>query len=237
MILLLTSVLADEVTDLVNDNAGVINAEYKANIYAILDGLYKGNVAQFAVVTVQSLEGKDIFNYAQELADGKIGDAEKDNGLLLLIAIDERQYRFHVGRGLEPYLNDAKIGRIGRTYLVENFRNEEYGKGIYEAVLSVNAVLTENIDSEYYPVEEKSSGIPTNMIFWIVLLIIMMSSSFRRKKQMKKGEKRNDDDLFMTAMMAGMLFGGRGGSGGFSGGGFGGFGGGGFGGGGAGSGW
>jgi uncharacterized protein len=234
----LTADAAIEIKGFVNDYAEVIPLEYETKISAVLQRLYNSKEAEFAVVTIDSLEGQDIESYSLNLAQGKLGDKEKNNGLLLLIAIEDRDYRFEVGRGIEPIFNDAKIGRIGRDYLVENFRKGDYGEGIYQASLAINnELLGEN--NTLVPVTNTStrvqsrglSGIFSFFIFFMVISSII--GSIGGSKHHRKNR------YFNAALMAGLLMGGRGrgGMGGLGGGGLGGFGGGGFGGGGASGGW
>ena len=235
-----------KINGFVNDYANVISPEYKAQIEGVLNQLYNSNTAQFSIVTINSLEGQDTQSYALVLAQGVLGDKEKNNGLLLLVAVKDREYRFEVGRGIEPILNDAKIGRIGRNYLVENFRNNDYGKGIYESVLAVNSILTGDTNSSYYTNDSAIQG-QNIAVFWplivISLFLLVISIKTMQGAHQYKKLRKKEDHFFNAALMAGLLFGGRGrggfGGGGFGGGGFGGggFGGGGFGGGGAGGGW
>ncbi|MBU0615617.1 MAG: TPM domain-containing protein [Nanoarchaeota archaeon] len=234
IVLLLGSfVSAVEISGLVNDYAGVLSSSERTELESVLKQIYDSGESQYAVVTIKSLEGQDIESYSLNLAQEVLGDKEKNNGLLLLVAIDDRKYRFEVGRGLEGIFNDAKIGRIGRQYLVDNFRAGEYGKGIIEASKAVRSVLLGDVEDAYYVDDSVSqeevliSYLP-NIIFLFIMLLFIFSAARKRGK--------HKDRFFDAAVGAMILFGGgRGGGGG--GGGFGGFGGGGFGGGGAGSGW
>lgn len=227
-----------EINGFVNDYANIINLSDKARIEGVLKELYDSKTAEFAVVTVDSLNGQDIESYALNLAQGKLGDKEKNNGLLLLVAVNDHKYRFEVGRGIEPLLNDAKAGRIGRTYLVENFRNNDYGKGVYEAALAVKSVLMGDKESEYYIGETNLiTNAPKELFISLaiflmipIFIVIVIILSAKRIRSYKK-----DDKYFNAALMAGLLFGKGGGRGGGFGGGGGGFGG--FGGGGASGGW
>ena len=233
ILLLLPAALAKvEIQGYVNDYAEIIDEQYTAEIESIARNLQSGGTAEYAVVTIKSLEGRDIEGYSFELAEGKLGDKEKNNGLLLLVAVDDRKYRFEVGRGLEPILNDAKIGRIGRLYLVENFRKNDYGNGILEASKAVQAVIDDDTQSVYYTNEETKKGDDYLIFFLWIAFIVLFFLPFIwaiRYSHKKKGK------FFDAALMAGYLFSGRGGS---SGGHFGGgFGGGSFGGGGASGGW
>ncbi len=97
-----------QIKGFVNDYANIISPDYKSKIEGALTQLYDSKAAEFSIVTIESLEGKDIESYALNVAQGKLGDKEKNNGLLLLVAVKDRKYRFEVGRGLEPILNDVQ---------------------------------------------------------------------------------------------------------------------------------
>ena len=115
LLILIPFTLAQEIEDktFVNDYADIINPEEEIELNSVLNNLYEKDIAEFAVVTIKSLEGKDIESYSLNLAQEVLGD-EKNNGLLLLVSLEDKKYRFEVGRGLEAILNDAKVGRIGR---------------------------------------------------------------------------------------------------------------------------
>jgi len=229
LLLLIPSTLAQEieVKTFVNDYSDIIGPEEELELNSILTNLYEKDIAQFAVVTIKSLEGKDIESYSLSIAQEVLGD-ENNNGLLLLVSLDDKKYRFEVGRGLEATLNDAKVGRIGREILVPNFKNEEYGKGIVEATKTISGILSGDI--EYEEESSTSSTISSVAIILFIYFIFMMFSiiinTIRKKKQ--------GDDYYNSALGGAILLGslGRGGRGGF-----GGFGGGSFGGGGASGGW
>jgi len=232
MLLLLIPVVFSvvEIKGFVNDYAEVINPEDKAAIEVIAKQIYDSGVAEYSVVTVNSLEGKDIEFYSLEVAQGNLGDSETNNGLLLLVALEDRKYRFEVGRGIEYILNDAKVGRVGRTYLVPHFQEDDYGTGIIEASKSIRSVLLGDNASEYYIKEEVNYNKEDTYIFIFKFIIFLVFFILIPLLASKKYQSRNK--FFNAAMGAVILFGGRG-RGGFGGGGFGGFGGGGFGGGGA----
>jgi uncharacterized protein len=213
----------------VNDQANIFTPEEEAAIAAQAQTMFEAGRVQYAVVTVASLEELPIEEYAYRIAEGNLGQTEADNGLLLLVAPAERQYRFEVGRGLEGTLNDAKIGRVGRSYLVPAFQAEAYGEGVLQASIAIDQ-LVQGVEPAY-PDADEVSGI-TILVVWIVIygiiFLIVMAARKRRKK--KYGDA--------AEVAAWMLLGSRPpGGGGFGGGGFGGFGGGGFGGGGASGGW
>lgn len=240
LLLLLPSVSAQAIQGHVNDYANVIGPAQEQQIEQVGKQLKDAGLAEYAVVTINSLEGQDIVSYAIELAEGNLGDTEKDNGLLLLVAIEDRKYRFEVGRGLEEDIPDSLAGRIGRDELVPNFRNQDYGLGILEASKAIQARLTNQTESEYYP-QATQRAIPpqtaAGMLFFGLLILIAIISIYGFSKK-RRGASNNDSDYFVAAWALGHMMGRGRGPGGFGGGSFGGgFGGGSFGGGGAGGGW
>lgn len=129
-------------TGYVNDFAGVIDASSEAALESRLAAIESETGVEFAVVTVPDLEGDTIEGYAVRLfEEWGIGKAKEDNGILLLIAVQERKYRFEVGYGLEGALNDAKVGRIGRETLVPHFQSGDYAGGISAAVNRISGEL------------------------------------------------------------------------------------------------
>jgi uncharacterized protein len=236
-LLVIPSVISQvEIKDFVNDYAGIIDPGTKAQLDDSLKQIYDSGVAQYSIVTIKSLEGKDIESYSLNLAQSHLGSTQTNNGLLLLVAVDDRQYRFEVGRGIEDILNDAKVGRIGRTYLVPNFKAGNYSNGILEASLAVKSILLNDSSSAYYVSDQETSNYSEIVFYLIFFLFFFGLPIFINYLRWKKTHK---DKYFNAAAAAIILFGGRGGSGGSGGssGGFGGFGGGGFGGGGASGGW
>ncbi|RMF06732.1 TPM domain-containing protein, partial [Candidatus Woesearchaeota archaeon] len=140
LIIFFSSAVAEQVSfgeSFVQDNAGILSPEEKALLSEILRQIYDSGRAEFAVVTINSLDGTPIEDYSYNLVEGRLGKEGADNGLLLLVAVEDRKYRFEVGRGIEDVLNDAKVGRIGRHYLVPNFKSGEYGKGIILASVAI----------------------------------------------------------------------------------------------------
>ncbi|MBN2422869.1 TPM domain-containing protein [Candidatus Woesearchaeota archaeon] len=230
-----------EIKGLINDYSNILSASEKSEIESVLKSIYDSKKAEYAVVIIDSLEGQDIDSYAWNLAEDNLGDTEKNNGLLLLIAINDRQYKFETGRGLEPDLPDILLGRIGREYLTPNFREDNYGKGILEASKAIQSILIGDTESEYYVNNEPEVNYFPLIVMFIIIFFIILSAVFSAKHPSSKNKKRNDTDYLVAGYVLGSILGGgkgRGGFGGFSGGGFGGFSGGGsFGGGGARGGW
>ena len=99
----------------VNDFAGVINPETEQQLNALCAEVDQKAQAQIAVVTVKSLDGEPIENFSIDLATRwGIGPKQKDRGVMILLAPNDRRYRFEVGYGLEPILPDGLVGDFGR---------------------------------------------------------------------------------------------------------------------------
>ena len=112
------------------DKANVLSEAFEGEIYFANQMLYEETGAQFVVVTIDSTGGTPIESYASELfRQWGIGDGEKNNGLLLLMAIDDEQYYAMRGPGLNDVLPDAKLAKYLDLYLEDCFAAKQYEKG------------------------------------------------------------------------------------------------------------
>lgn len=115
----------------VNDYADVLSPETEEYIYEKSVKLNEVDGTQIVVVTVKNLEGRSLEDYSLELARNfKIGSKEKDNGLLLLLALEERKFRVEVGTGLEGILPDGKTGRFQDQYIIPYLKENNFDEGI-----------------------------------------------------------------------------------------------------------
>jgi uncharacterized protein len=124
----------------VNDLAGVMSAPTAARLNALCAEVERKTGAQVAVVTVRSLEGQPVEDYAVGLFQ-HLGVGHKDNrGVLLLLAPRDRRYRIEVGYGLEPVINDARAGDVGRAML-SALRASDYSGAIEIGVNSLAQMI------------------------------------------------------------------------------------------------
>ena len=177
-------------TGYVNDFAGIIDDSYKLQIESMISELEKNTTVEIAVVTINSLEGATIDDYAVNLfKEWGIGKKGKDNGLLILISKEDREYRFEVGYGIEGTLPDILTYRIGKNNFVSNFRNGEYGKGIYEALTDIKGFIENDssVTASYEVIED-----PTLKYFGviIVLYLIYLAALFFFSESFKKLKPR-----------------------------------------------
>ena len=115
----------------VSDYANVLSENTEKFIQEHSEALDKKTTAQIVVVTVNNLEGKDIESYANELFnDWGIGDKDKNNGLLILLSIEERRSRIEVGYGLEGILPDGKTGRFQDSYMIPYYKDDHFDEGM-----------------------------------------------------------------------------------------------------------
>lgn len=115
----------------VNDYANVLSRDTQEYILEKSVFLANKTKAQIVVVTVNNLEGRDIESYATELfRKFGIGDKDENNGLLLLLALEERQFRVEVGYGLEGILPDGLTGRYQDEYIIPYLKEDKWDEGI-----------------------------------------------------------------------------------------------------------
>lgn len=115
---------------LVNDFANVLGVQERVEIQRVAEKLWQSNGVELAIVTVQNTRPYDTETYAFRLFRAwGIGEAKADNGLLVLLNMEEREIRIEVGTGLEGYVTDAKAGRILDAALPE-LQAGRYGQGL-----------------------------------------------------------------------------------------------------------
>ena len=130
-------------TGRVVDQAGIISAQSRNDLEAKLKDLESKSGIQLVVATVKSLEGSDVETYANELfRSWKLGEAKKNNGVLLLVAPTEHKVRIEVGYGLEGTLTDALSSVIISSAIVPRFKANDFTGGIERGVDGILSVLS-----------------------------------------------------------------------------------------------
>jgi uncharacterized protein len=176
-------------TGRVVDQANIIPAETRSAIEQKLVDLESKSGIQLVVATVTSLEGQEIEPYANQLfRSWKLGEKSKNNGVLLLVAPNERRVRIEVGYGLEGTLTDALSKVIITNAITPRFKTGDFGGGISRGVDDIITVLTTDasewqarpslrLDSQQIPEWEIWLFIAA-LIAFVILLVV--SRSFRR---------------------------------------------------------
>ncbi len=131
-----------QLTGRVVDEAGLLSPEREQALSAKLEALENNTTDQVVVVTLASLNGYDIADYGYRLGrHWGIGQKGKDNGVLLIVAPNERKVRIEVGYGLEGVLTDAKSSRIIQNRILPAFKRGDFSGGIEAGVDAIVSVL------------------------------------------------------------------------------------------------
>jgi len=234
----------------VYDEAGLLTDSEKELLNQKLIKFEDSTSTEIMVIIIPTTEGEDVNFVAWQFGEQwKIGKKEKDNGIVFLVASEDRKMSIQQGRDVEKYLTASVAGQIIDYIVAPNFKQGLW----YEGINRGTTALMETVQGKYKPMVSKDSsegdGIGFLKILLIaVIVIIILSSIFRNHGG---GGGNDDDDVILSRRgrrsypggffpfpMGGGFGGGMSRGGGFGGGGFGGFGGGGsFGGGGASGGW
>lgn len=132
----------------VEDQAQILGPDYTQLINQLASQLHDKVGVEMAVITVDNLDGESIEHYANELFTRYgVGEAGKDNGVMILVARDDRKARVEVGYGLEAILNDAKAGRILDETAIPWFHDDQFGRGLFETAKKIAVTLAEAVGS------------------------------------------------------------------------------------------
>lgn len=210
----------------VNDNAGILSPQAAGQIEQAIRGFEQNNAGQIAVLTTPSLEGYSIEEFSIKVAEAwQIGSKGNDDGVIVVVAPNEREVRIEVGYGFEHVLTDLISSQIIRNVILPEFKRNDYSPGIQNGVFEIIGVVSGEYPGGYTPQRtpvQKGGESFVGLIFFIIMMLFLLSGRGKR-------------GAFFRGMLFSMLLSGMGsrGGGGFGGGGgFSGFGGG-FGGGGA----
>jgi uncharacterized protein len=229
---------------LVSDFAGVIDAATEARLTDRIRELKQKTGAEIAVVTVTTTQPDPVPERAVRLAEAwKPGDRDKDNGVLFLVSVEDRELFIATGYGIEGALPDGLVGEIRDRTIVPKFKSGDVAGGIEAGVDRMAAIiareyrvdLTGSPSPEGPPAQRFTTG---DLIILLIILLVIFGPYFFSSGTDAPGigGRRRRRSWDVGPPMWGGTFGG-GGFGGSGGGGFGGFGGGSFGGGGAGGKW
>jgi uncharacterized protein len=217
------------------DAANIISPAVEAELSASLAALETQSQRQLVVATVPDLGGNDVADYGYRLGrHWGIGDETRNDGVILLIAPNERRMHIAVGYGLEPVLTDALSATIIRNEITPAFRNGDFDGGIRAGVAAIIRQLQLPPDeaaavaaaASQESAEPKVDWAP--IIFWLIIFVIFFILPMIRAA--RSGKRYRSSGSGPIIIWGGGDWGGGGSSGGGFGGGFGGggFGGGGF---------
>ncbi len=141
-------------TQPVYDFAGVLSPSQEATLSEKLTALYQTGKGVMVILTIPSLDGQSIEELSHSIATKwGIGDKKESNGFLILVAPSDKQIRYEVGYGLEPYVTDIQTSIVHRDIVVPAFRANDYFGGLNGAVDAFIAAIDKGV-----PISEKSSS-------------------------------------------------------------------------------
>jgi uncharacterized protein len=220
------------------DAANIIPDDVEAGLTGKLEALETQSQRQLVVVTLPSLQDYEISDYGYQLGRAwGLGDAERNDGAILIVAPNERKVRIEVGYGLEPVLTDALSAIIIQQTILPQFKAGDMPGGIVAGTDAIIHQLTLP-DAEARAIAAKAKeqpapeGFPIGVIIWILLIVFfvvmpMIARAGGRKYRGRRGVAGAVGEVLLwTAINAatsgrggGGFGGGGGGGGGFSGGG------------------
>lgn len=158
----------------VNDFAEVLTPDQEIYLNKKLLDYADSTSTEIVIVTESSLEGDDLFEYSQRLAQGwGIGVKGKNNGVLIYVAVNDRKVRIHTGYGTEGAVTDAVSRRIIEQKFKPRFKDQQYALGLYEGV----DVIIQALKGEFKADEKrKGQGFPLWVVLVIILIVIIIIS-------------------------------------------------------------
>ncbi len=238
------SILNSKPEGYVADFANVISLQDKQQIHLLCSIIDNNSQNQVAVVTVNSLGLYSIEEFSYKLLEKwGVGEKESNNGILVLLALNEKKVRIEVGYGLEPIIPDSKAALIIQNYGIPYFKESNFGKGLYNMVYALGETMAKDRDQDFSDwvkeggLKPKSNNEGAGFFIFVLILIIIfiLNLLFRRPRFYGYRNRSVANQLFnaylASTLMRNTFFGNNIGStknsgfGGFKGGGFGGFGG------------
>jgi uncharacterized protein len=228
----------------VSDYVGVLDPATVRGLEALIGELKAKTGAEIAVVVVKTTQPLNAFDYAIKIAEAwKPGDKSKDNGVVFLVAIEDRELHILTGYGVEGPLPDGRVGEIRDRLVVPAFRAGDYAGGIRAATEEMAAIIAADagvtLTGVAVPRRRESRPQGSAVLLAVVVLVVVVLLALQSVQRVDPRFRRARRRRYWSHGYDGGFGGGFGGGGfgGGGGGGFGGFGGGGFGGGGAGGKW
>ena len=210
------------------DDAHIFSANDRQQLEATLKELEGKSSDQIVVYTTPSLQGYEIEDFGYRLGRfWKIGQAGVNNGILLIVAPNERKVRIEVGRGLEPMMTDALSSSIIQNTILPGFRRGDFPGGIKAGVRDIKDVLlgdAEEVKKRARSIKPQSAepGDIVPMIIFAIILFIFITNFISQARQQQLAASGNPNAIRRRRFGDGQVIvvpGGWGGSGGWSGGG------------------
>lgn len=157
----------------INDEAHIFSQNERDELLNLVQNFEQNSTTQIAIVTLNSLESRSIEELSLEIARGyKLGQKKDNNGVLLVVAPNEKKVRIEVGYGLEGMLTDAVASQIINSVMIPRFKNGKMSEGIKEGVLAIIKVAS----GEEFRSKFELSDIPFGVIAFIAGILSCFAS-------------------------------------------------------------
>ena len=208
----------------VMDEVGLLNSSESNELSSLLSAVNSKGLAQIQVAIIKSLKGENIESVSINMTDAwKLGDAKKDNGILFLIAVEDKKMRIEVGQGFEGDIPDLMARRILETRVQPFFKAGQFSagvrSGVQEILKRIDPAMTQNHEDEVIESPRKKKN---NWVFLIYIFLFAIFSLARSTRSAFGGRSGRGSGWYGGGGFGGSSGGGRrwsGGGGGFSGGG------------------
>ncbi len=158
----------------VHDEAHVLKAETIDQLEKNLERYEDSTSNQIAILIIQSLDDEVLEDYSMKVVDKwKLGSKKNDNGVLLLIAVNDHKMRIEVGEGLEGTLTDAMSNRIIRNEMAPEFRRGDYDAGVLAAIASIKKAIRGEYSAEEASNDFDSMDSTTKIIIALVIFLFL----------------------------------------------------------------
>ncbi len=182
-----------ELAGRITDEAALLTPAEKTDIESDLASLEQTSTDQLAIVTVKSLQGYSIEDYGIGLArKWGIGQKGKDNGILLIVAPNDRKVRIEVGRRLEPFMTDTMSALIIQNAILPKFRRGDFAGGIKDGVRDIKSVVLGDAEE----VKRRAAGSRTpqddptvviHLIIFFLIVAFIIWVNYRNAQAMRAG--------------------------------------------------
>ena len=184
----------------INDEAHIFSQNKRDELLNLVQNFEQNSTTQIAIVTLNSLGNKSIEELSLEIARGyKLGQKEDSNGVLLVVAPNEKKVRIEVGYGLEGVLTDAISSQIINSVMIPEFKNGNMSAGIKKGVVAIIKVAS----GEEFSSKTSLSDLPFGVIAFIAGILSCFASVVFGKFFMRTGFSTCFAGLVSTALEQG----------------------------------
>lgn len=184
----------------INDEAHIFSQNERDELLSLVQNFEQNSTTQIAIVTLNSLENKSIEELSLEIARGyKLGQKEDSNGVLLVVAPNEKKVRIEVGYGLEGVLTDATSSQIINSVMIPQFKNGKMSEGVKDGVLAIIKVAS----GEEFSNKTSLSDLPFGVFAFFAGMLSCFASVIFGKFFMRTGFSTCFAGLVSTALEQG----------------------------------